>query len=316
MAAHSGSIRILFFGTSSFAVPALEILAARGYAIAGVVTKPDEPAGRKRVLTAPPVKAAAERLGLPVLQPDGLTPAILPPADLYIVAAYGKLIPREILALPRLGALNIHPSLLPRWRGPSPIQYAILHGDAETGVTVMSMDEEMDHGPILTCLKFKVTSLKTTYTDLHDRLSQLGAELLADTLPKWIAGEIAPVPQDHRRATYSKMLTREDGRMDWQKPADALERMVRAFHPWPGAWTEWVRGGTPLRLRIEAADVTSAIPTNSVPGVAWQDDAGNLCIAAGAGSLIIQKIGAEGKNITDAASFVRGHQGIIGATLI
>lgn len=318
MNTHNG-IRILFFGTSAFAVPALEALAANGYTIAGIITQPDEPAGRGQVLTPPPIKTAALGLRLHAIQPKDLGNADwkvhIPEADLYIVAAYGKIISSSLLEIPRLGALNIHPSLLPRWRGPSPIQYAILHGDAETGVTIMSMDAAMDHGPIVAAVTCPLSGTAETYAHLHDTLAVMGAALLIKTLPAWIAGEAIPLPQNHLSATYTKILTRDDGRINWKKSAQEIERMVRAFQPWPGAWTLWTRDGAQLRLRIEAAEWTPDMPPLRKPGLVWQDGAGELRVAAAQGSLVIKKIGAEGKDVTDAASFVRGYPAIIGAVL-
>lgn len=306
---------ILFFGTSQFAVPALEALVNNGYTIAGIVTRPDERAGRKNILTPPPVKIAAERLGIRVFQPEQLDAATFPAVDLCIVAAYGKIISKEVLALPRLGTLNIHPSLLPRWRGPSPIQYAILSGDPETGVTIMQMDEEVDHGPIIASVKHPMFDRRYTYLQLHDVLAHAGAELLAGTLPRWIAGEIATVAQDHTRATYSKMLTRDSGRIEWTKSAEGIERMVRAFRPWPGTWTIWTRGTLPMRIRIESADWTPDMPADAVPGTVWQDEQHTLMATAGTGSLIIRTLGIEGKSVTDADAFLRGHPEIVGAIL-
>lgn len=307
-----GKIRILFFGTSDFAVPALNAL-AKTYSVAGVVTRPDERAGRKNVLTPPPVKTAAEELGVPVLQPERLVAAGLPHADVFVVAAYGKIISKEVLALPRLGTLNIHPSLLPRWRGPSPIQYAILSGDTETGVTIMSMDAEVDHGPIIASVKHSMFDKRYTYPQLHDVLARAGAELLIAALPRWITGETASVPQDHSNATYSKILTRDSGRIDWTKSAEEIERMVRAFHPWPGTWTVWTRGTSPLRMRIESADWTPDIPPSAMPGMIWQNEQHPLMAVAGTGSLIIRTLGIEGKTVTDADAFLRGHPKIIGS---
>ncbi|MEK7098958.1 MAG: methionyl-tRNA formyltransferase [Patescibacteria group bacterium] len=312
-------VEIIFFGTSDFAVPTLEMLVQNGYEIAGIVTRPDEPAGRKNILTPTPVKVAAERLGLIVFQPKRLDPRVftkeIPSADLFIVAAYGKIIPQKILSLPRLGALNIHPSLLPRWRGPAPIQYAILHGDTETGVTIMEMDAQMDHGQIVVQRHTTRITRHTTYSGLHDELARQSAVLLADMLPAWIARDIHSVPQDESQATYSKILTREDGKIDWKKTADAIERMIRAFHPWPGTWTPWAHNGRSVRLRIESADWIPNMPPTSRPGLVWKDTGHPLMIATEEGSLVVKTIGAEGKNTTDADAFVRGHAHIIGAIL-
>lgn len=244
--AQGKDIRIIFWGTPEFAIPPFKALLKGGYSVIAVVTNPDEPVGRKQILTHPPVKVVAQKYNLSILQPKilkandfflkefrGLAPHIC------IVAAYGKIIPKEILEIPPLGFLNIHPSLLPRWRGPSPIQYTILNGDTEAGVTIIKMDELMDHGPIVAMSKVKFQVSDVSYKKLHDELAKLGGELLIDTLPKWIRGEITPVPQDDSKATYSKILKKDDGRINWRKPAEEIERMIRAFSPWPGTWTLW-----------------------------------------------------------------------------
>ena len=328
---------ILFFGTPEFALPSLEALIKNGYTVVGVVTRPDERVGRKQILTPPPVKVIAERHGIPVFQPERLAARDfaagkipIPATELYIVAAYGKIIPKEILDIPRLGALNIHPSLLPRWRGPAPIQYAILHGDAETGVTIIEMDEQMDHGRVVATRQrgmpnSQIPISKIPYSKLYDQLAELGAELLIEILPRWIAGEMAPVAQDESKATYSKILTRDDGRIDWKKSAEDIERMVRAFHPWPGAWTTWMRDGKPIRVRIEGAEYTPDMPPVSLPGLVWRDTArpaltgrgrsGPLAIASGRGSIIVEKIGLAGKKVLDAETFAHGYAAIIGAVL-
>ena len=313
---------ILFFGTPEFALPALAGLIDAGYRLIGVVTQPDEPKRRKRVLTPPPVKVLAQQHGIPVFQPEKLDGdfklhvANLKP-DLFVVAAYGKIIPKKILDLPRYGALNIHPSLLPRWRGPSPIQTTILHGNRDTGVTIMQMDERMDHGPIIANYKLQITNYKITYPELHDRLSKLGAELLMGTLPRWIADEITPVPQDESQAIYCKLLAKNSGRIDWGKPAEEIERMIRAFQPWPGTWTIWKTDAGDRRIRIEEADVVDvAPPAGGGAGMVWQNATYPLLIQTKRGSLAIKKLRMEGKSATDPASFLRGHPSLIGATII
>ena len=310
-------IKIFFFGTSAFAVPALEALIQNAYTPVSVVTNPDEPAGRKRLLTPPPIKILAEQHGIRIFQPEKLDDARfvseIPRADLFIVAAYGKIIPASMLAMPKFGALNIHPSLLPRYRGPSPIQSAILSGDPETGVTIMQMDERMDHGPIVARSKIQMANGKLTYPILHDRLAELGAHLLIETLPRWINGAITPTPQDDARATYCKLLTKDDGRIDWTKSAEELERMVRAFQPWPGTWTVWESGSK--RIKIEAASwIADAIP-EGILGQVWHNTQNPLLIQSGRGSLTIKRLGIEGKKIVDVEQFLHGHPSIIGAVL-
>lgn len=310
---------LLFFGTSDFAVPALESLIRNGHRIAGVITNPDERTGRKQTLTPPPVKICAQKYNIPVFQPERLEAERfkkeMPAADIFIVAAYGKIIPKKILNLPAYGTLNIHPSLLPRWRGPAPIQYAILHGDRKTGVTIMQIDELMDHGPIILQKETTSDPQKMSYRELHDELARLGAELLVSILSRWIAGRIVPVPQNDAQATYSHMITKNDGRIDWSKPAEEIERMTRAFNPWPGAWTLWPDESGIKRIRIETAETASNEPSPGAPGYVWST--GNeVLVKTGKGSTTIRKLGIEGKRVTDAGSFLRGHQNIIGATLI
>lgn len=311
---------ILFFGTPEFAVPALEALVKNNYHIAAAVTRLDERVGRKQVLTPPPVKIAAQRHHIPVFQPEILDAARfayeIPAADLFIVAAYGRMIPKSILDMPAYGALNIHPSLLPRWRGPAPIQYTILSGDHEAGVSIMKMDELMDHGPIVSSIKYQVSDMTITYPQLHDKLSKIGAELLAETLPRWIAGGLTPKPQDDSQATYSKILIKDDGRIDWSKPAREIERMTRAFNPWPGAWTLWPDGKKILRIRIEEARITDEDVPDAGPGQVRAGKNHPMLIPCGRGSLAPKKIGVEGKKITDANSFLRGYPHIIGSALI
>ena len=312
--------KIVFFGTPEFALPSLGALINSGYAVAATVTNPDERVGRKQILTPPPVKIFAGKHGIPVLQPERLNFGTfkfnLPPADIYVVAAYGKIIPKEILDIPKFGALNIHPSLLPRWRGPSPIQATILAGDIETGVTIIQMDEGIDHGPIIAQCKSQIVKRKMTYPELHDELSQLGAELLIETLPKWIRAEITPVPQDDLQATYSKILTKDSGRIDWSQPAEEIERMVRAFTPWPGAWTTWPSTDRIYRLRIEAAEISLEEANSGMPGYVFSTSRHPLLVKTGQKSLAIRRLTLEGRRTVDDKSFLRGHPGLIGSSFI
>jgi len=241
----NSKFKIIFFGTSDFAIPALETLAKDNYDVVAVVTKPDKPAGRKQVLSPSPVKKFAIEKHILVLEPNNLRGdeevfaafKLLSP-DVCVVAAYGKIIPKRYLGVPKYGFINIHPSLLPKYRGPSPIQTAILSGEKETGVTILVVDEEMDHGPILKSEKWKVKNGKY-YKELEKELAELGAKLLIETLPKYINGEIKQAPQDHSRATFTKMFSREDGRVDWSKSTQEIYNRIRALNPEPGTWTLW-----------------------------------------------------------------------------
>lgn len=311
-------LKIIFWGTPEFALPVFGALIKNGYNVVAAVTNPDEPVGRKQILTPPAVKALAQKHKIPVFQPvkfdQELFKKEIPEADLYIVAAFGKIIPKEILEIPKWGALNIHPSLLPRWRGPSPIQYTILHGDKEAGVTIMKMDERMDHGPIVAQRRLEIR--KWTFRELHDDLAKLGAELLIETLPGWLASEIRPEPQDDAKATYSKILKKDDGRINWSRPAEEIERAVRALNPWPGTWTIWPTETKIIRLRIEEANWIEDEPPVGSPGYVWQNSKFPLLIKTGRGSLSVNTLTLESKKALVSDDFIRGYPRIIGTTLV
>ena len=248
--------KIIFIGTSEFAVPALEKLIKNNYTLLAVVTALDKPVGRKQEITPPPVKKAALKYKLPILQPERISNikseiSNLKP-DLIIVAAYGQIIPKNILEIPKLGCLNLHPSLLPKYRGPSPIQTAIFNGEQETGITIMKMDEKIDHGPIIAQKKI-ILSDRENYQTLEKKLSQLAANFLIEILPQYLQNKIKPQKQEHGQATYTKILSRDDGKIDWNKSAPEIERMVRAFHPWPGTWTEF-NGQRVKILKVKIVD--------------------------------------------------------------
>ena len=236
-----GRHRIVFFGTPDFAAPILERLGGDAdFEVVEAVTRPDKPAGRRKALTAPPVKRAAATLGIPAYQPESLkiteTVEHLKSlnADAFIVAAYGKILPKAVLDIPPFGCVNVHASILPKYRGASPISSAIAAGERETGVTIMRMDEKMDEGPVLAVSKVAVEDADTAET-LGSRLAAAGAELLGPTLKLYLHEQLAPTPQNHAEATYTKILAREDGRIDWSRSAEEIERFVRAMQPWPQA---------------------------------------------------------------------------------
>lgn len=312
-------MKIVFFGTSEFAVPILEKLAAGKWRPDLVVTAPDAPAGRGLGAKPPPIKTAAEKLGIPIIQPEKFEIKNLKleigDANLFIVAAYGMILPPELLKIPKRGSLNVHPSLLPRWRGPSPIQYTLLNGDAEAGVVIMLIDEQADHGPILRNSKFQILNSKLTAPELSRQLAELGADLLLETIPGWFDGSITPVPQDESRASYSRILKKENGLIDWSQSAEAIERMTRAFAPWPGAYTFWKKNGDHVRLVIEAADALpmSGHKHGTVGTVVEQG--GGFGIAAGMGILLVKRIKPAGGNSMAAEDFLRGHPAIIGSVL-
>lgn len=308
---------ILFWGTPNFAIPVLEALQKKNFAIVGVVTKPDEPQGREQILIPPPIKVFAQNLGINVYQPETLktlTRSDFPEADLFIVAAYGKIIPKQILEIPKLGALVLHPSLLPRWRGPSPVQSAILNGDAETGVTIMKMDELMDHGPIVA--QSAVCKIdRKSFSKLNPILWETGTKLLIETLPRWIRGEISAIEQDNSQATFSKILKRDDGRIDWKKPSVEIERQIRAFNSWPGTWTLLPTKDKILRVKIEEGENVEDEILEGSPGYLQQIN-GRPLVKTGRGSILLKKLVLEGKKSIDASSFVRGYSHFIGTTFV
>jgi methionyl-tRNA formyltransferase len=299
-------MRLAFFGTPDFSVPALEALVAGGHDIACVYTQPPRAAGRGGKERRSAVHAAAEKRGLAVRTPPTLKDAGAQAEfaalglDAAVVVAYGLILPKPILEAPRLGCINIHASLLPRWRGAAPIQRAILAGDGETGVTIMAMDEGLDTGPEL--LKESVPiEASTTGETLHGQLSALGARLIVEALAGLEAGEITPTPQPDEGATYADKLTREEGRLDWRRTAAELERQVRAFTPWPGAWFE--HDGD--RLKVTAAEIVAEIV--GAPGAPGTVLDGQLTVACGAGALRLVTVQREGRAPVAAADLLRGY---------
>lgn len=309
------ALRVIFMGTPAFAVPALDALLDANCDIVGVYTQPDRRSGRGRRLTAPPVKQAAIERGLPVFQPPSLRRdeearrhiASLAP-DLIVVVAYGLFLPSDTLGVPPLGALNIHPSLLPRHRGPSPVATAILEGDASTGVTVMRLDEGMDSGPIIAQRRTPIGAEETA-EDLTIRLFDMGAELLAETIYLWRDGEIAPVPQSEADATITRLLKREDGAIDWAQSAERIERQIRAYHPWPGSFTHW-QG---RQLKVHKASALDGIEGES-PGTVTQLPQG-IAVATGEGALLLRRVQVEGRQATGISDFVRGYRDFVGSLL-
>jgi methionyl-tRNA formyltransferase len=270
---------------------------------AGVVTQPDRASGRGRELKAPPVKTLALDLGIPVIQPEKLRqPEAMEQLrlwnpDLIVVAAFGQILRRDVLELPRFGCINVHASLLPRWRGAAPINAAILHGDEETGVTIMKMDAGLDTGPMLSRRSIRLLP-DDTAGSVFEQLSQLGAELLIDTLPEYLSGKLTPTPQPEEGMTYAPMLKKEEGQLDFTQPADALERRVRAFNPWPGAFMDF--GGTPLKIhraRVETglAEAGQRLVVHDQPAV-----------GAGSGILILEEVQPAGKKPMSGKAFLAG----------
>ena len=304
------ALRIVFMGTPELAAASLSaLLREPAFELAAVVTQPDRPKGRDLKLQPSPVKQLARAAGLPVLQPLKardesflVTLRELQP-ELIAVAAFGQILPAPLLALPRLGCLNVHTSLLPKYRGASPIQSAILNGDPETGVTIMKMDVGLDTGDILTQ---RVTPIFPTddAATLHDRLAQLGAELLVETIPAYAAGKIPPQPQDASRATHVAKIKKEDGGIDWSQPAAAIWNRIRAFTPWPGAFTYLPGPPHPQLLKIWQAQVEAR---SGAAGEILAADRNGIVIGCGADSLRVTSLQREGGRRMSAAEFLAGH---------
>ncbi len=304
-------MRVAFIGTGGIGVPALQALLRSGeHQLTGVVTQPDKPIGREQRIEPSPIKKALIGTEMPILQPARIKDqqsieqirALLP--DVIVVLAYGQILPRAILENPTLACLNLHASLLPRHRGAAPIQAAIASGDSETGITVMYMDEGLDTGDIL--LQHKIDILPTdTGGSLHDRLAQIAPEVLLETLKLLAQGNAPRVPQDNVLATYAPKLSRDNGRIDWTEPAKVVERKIRAYNPWPGAFAILTdRLEHELKLKILNAQIVDG---KGRPGEALCADNRGLIVATGEKALSLQKVQLEGKSRMGAHDFVRGH---------
>ena len=299
---------LIFMGTPDFAVPSLKALSENGYNVLMVVTQPDRPKGRGRKIIPPPVKEAAQHIGYDVIQPVSIknkdffdTITGLKP-DIFIVVAYGHILPKNILAIPETGAINLHASLLPKYRGPAPIQWAIINGEKETGVTTMIMDEGLDTGDILLTSKEIITGDDTSAT-LHDRLAVLGADLLIKTLKSFENNDINPIAQDHGSATYAPLLKKGDGRILWEKTAEYIASFIRGVTPWPGAFTFQDN----KRLKIYSA-LPLLIDVSETPGTVIKGFPDELRIATGKGALSVIEIqGASGKRLL-IKDFLMGNQ--------
>ena len=308
--------RIIFFGTPSFAIPTLQSLLEGPDEAAAVVTQPDREKGRGRKVILSAVKELAVQHGIPILQPEkakeeafqekikGLEP------DLFVVVAYGQILTQSILEIPKYGAINVHASLLPKYRGAAPIAWVILNGEKVTGVTTMMIDEGMDTGDILLQAEISIGEEETAET-LHNRLSLLGAQLLTETVARMKAGGIRPSPQDHSRATYAPPLRKEDGRIDWTREAREIDRQVRAFNPWPGAFSEWEG----RLLKIWKGEVREGTPAGKAGVVTW---IGTDFIEVGTekGSFLIKEIQLEGKKRMSVKDFLSGNPIRIGTVFI
>ena len=296
------TIKTVFMGSPDFAIPSLVKLAA-SFEVAAVVTQPDRQAGRGRSLTAPPVKQKALELGLEVFQPASLrTPEAFEQLksyapDIIIVAAFGQILKPNVLALPKFGCINVHASLLPRWRGASPINAAILHGDPEAGVTIMMMEAGLDTGPMLASHSVSIGP-DTNAGELSDTLAELGGDLLVDTLPAYLEGKITPTPQEDALATYAPMLSKKDGALDFSEPAETLARKVRGFYPWPGTFMKWKK--QPLKVHKAQAVAKSGQPGTRVI------HQGLPAVFAAEGLLVLEEIQPAGKRRMSGETFLNG----------
>lgn len=296
-------IRVVFFGSSDFSVPILNSL-IRQFSVIAVITQPDKQKGRGKMLQISPVKEAALTHDIPVFQPARLTAEALlldlenMNVDVFVVAAYGKILPAWMLDLPKFGCVNVHASLLPRWRGASPIQAVLLAGERKTGVTIMLMDEGMDSGQIL-ALKEIPVSPEETCGSLSAKLSQVGADFLVETIIQFISGKITPIPQDNEDATYCGLIRKEDGRLDFNLSAEELERRIRAYQPWPGSYFEW-NGKILIVHSVELSDSKTLAPLER--GILDKFPA----VGTTSWELLLRMVQVPGKNVISGADFLNG----------
>ena len=325
-------LKIVFFGTSAFAVSSLSGLIENGMSPVAVITSPDRLAGRGKKMKTSPVKkfclsgsqvanAAAWKPGFQVVQPEKIDQEFIEELkkihpEIGVIASYGKILPKALIEIFPKGILNIHPSLLPKYRGASPIQEIILNGETETGVSIILLDEKMDHGSILSQTKFGASDVPNfvsrdlsdiTYQALHDSLAKLGAELLIETISKWMTGEITPHPQDDSRATFTKLIKKDDGKIDWSKKAEEIERMVRAYNPWPGTWTETKN----KKLKIIKASVIENTK-NLSPGTFFEHEKFPAA-SCGKGALKLLVVHPEGKKEMPGNAYLLGHPNLRGS---
>lgn len=306
-------------GTPAFAEAVLAELINGGYNIIGAATQPDKKSGRKQELRKSPVKILAEKNNIPVFTPEKLdAEAVLQMKnlnpDIIIVAAYGKIIPKSILEIPKFKALNVHPSLLPKYRGASPIQNALLNGESGTGTTIMLMDEGMDTGDILSQEKIPVGNEETCET-LSKRLAEKSSELLLKTIPLWLNGKIIPQKQNSAEATYCKILKREDGKIDWQDSAQNIYNRYRAFSPWPGIFSFWNRNGKSYRIKLNKISLENTPVNSDLPAGKIVEIENGIAVKTGSGFIILEKIQLGGKKSAALKEFINGYPDFIGSAL-
>ncbi len=310
-------MRIVFMGTPRFSVPTLEKLIQSGHELVAVYTQPDRPVGRGRVLTPPPVKQIAQANGIEVLQPENLRDPVeverlasLNP-EIIVVAAFGQILPQTVLDIPKFGCLNVHPSLLPKYRGASPIASVILAGEKQTGVTIMLMDAGMDTGPILTQEQVPIEE-EDTAESLEAKLAEVGAELLIRTLPEWFEHRLVPRPQREEEATYTKPISKADGEINWKLSALEIWRRVRAFYPWPGCYT---------RYQGKLFKILAAVPLPGEEGlppgkvIKLSEPEVPVGVGTGEGILGLKQVQLEGKKAMPASEFLQGQRQFIGQIL-
>lgn len=308
-------MKIVFFGSPQFAVPFLNALVINeDISVVGVVTQPDKPVGRSGKTKPSAIAEASSAYEIPVLKPKTLKDDEVVKelknleADAYVVIAYGNIIPNEILEIPRLGVINVHPSLLPKYRGATPMQSAILEGDSVTGITIMKMDEKMDHGPILAQLEIEIPD-DMDYPELEMEVTYKGPQLLIDSLMAYERELLSPTDQEHDKATFVKLFNRNTGEIDWKSDARLIERMIRAYRPWPGVWTT-LNG---KRFKILRAKLGSAHPMTKVGTVVERD--GEVEVVCKKGSLVLEEVQLTGSKPTEIDSFVNGHPEFVGSVL-
>lgn len=307
--------RIIFFGSAEFSRPSLKLLHTAGFKIVAVVTMPDKPYGRGKKMTENVIKKWTTTNRLPVLQPEIINDAnfinqiITLKPDLFIVVAYGKILPKAILDIPKLGAINVHGSLLPKYRGASPVQAAILAKEKITGVSIMLMDKGMDTGPVLQKIETSIEQ-NATAEELSDKLARLGAGVLVETIQNWINAKITPTPQNNNEATICKKISKQDGIIDWQKTGNEIDRMVRAFFPWPSAWTRTADATVLKILRVTPSEYLS---DTRGPGEIFIIDKKVAVACGNKTTVILECIQPQGKKIMSALDYINGHKQLVGS---
>lgn len=307
-------LKIIFLGTPEFAVPTLKKIIENNLKPFLVITQPDKPVGRTQKLTPPPIKDLALEHGIEILQPENKDELAkifeINDCDVAILVAYGMIIPDSTLQKPKMGFLNLHPSLLPKHRGSSPIQQAILDGDEKTGVTVMKLSDKVDAGPILAQKEIAIHPSEN-YLQLSQRLAEAGAELLVSLIPDYLANKIDLKPQDHSQASYTKIISRADGQIDWQKTALEIDRQFRAFYPWPGVFTHISK----KRLKIAKLSLLKGDSAQKLAGEVFLGPNKELAVKSGAGAVILELVQLEGKKEVSGPEFLHGHKDLVGKIL-